>query len=31
MEAIRDKEFIEARKNGKFENVDFLESMFTGY
>lgn len=31
MEGVRDSEFERARKNGKFKNVDFLESMFTGY
>lgn len=25
------EEFIEARKNGKFSKIDFLESLFTGY
>lgn len=31
MEAIKDSNFEKARKNGKFEEVDFLESFFTGY
>ena len=31
MEAIKDSEFMRARQNGKFEDVDFLESLFTGY
>ena len=31
MEAITDSEFERARKNGKFRDIDFLESMFTGY
>lgn len=31
MEAISGSEFEKARKNGKFSDVDFLESMFTGY
>lgn len=31
MEAIRDSDFKRARINGKFEGVDFLESLFTGY
>lgn len=30
-EAIQDSEFEAARKNGKFKDVDFLESLFTGY
>ena len=31
MEAITDDDFIRVRKKGKFEGIDFLESMFTGY
>lgn len=31
MEAIKDSNFERARKNGKFKDVDFLESLFTGY
>ena len=31
MEAITGSEFEKVRKNGKFKNVDFLESLFTGY
>lgn len=31
MEAITGSEFEKVRKFGKFENIDFLESMFTGY
>ena len=31
MEAVRDDDFIKARNNGKFENIDFLNSLFTGY
>ena len=31
MEAIRDSDFEKVRKNGKFRNIDFLESLFTGY
>lgn len=31
MEAIKDSEFVEARKCGKFKGIDFLESFFTGY
>ena len=31
MEAITGSEFERLRKNGKFEGVDFLESLFTGY
>ena len=31
MEAITDQDFKNARKNGKFEKIDFLESFFTGY
>lgn len=31
MESIRDSEFERARINGKFKDVDFLESLFTGY
>lgn len=30
-EAIQDSDFERARKNGKFKDVDFLESLFTGY
>lgn len=30
-EAIRGEDFEKARQNGKFEDVDFLESLFTGY
>jgi hypothetical protein len=31
MEAITGSDFEEARKHGKFKDVDFLESLFTGY
>ena len=31
MEAIRGSDFEKLRKNGKFRNIDFLESLFTGY
>ena len=31
MEAITGSEFERVRKNGKFRDVDFLESLFTGY
>ncbi len=31
MEAITGSEFERVRKNGKFKDVDFLESLFTGY
>jgi len=31
MEAIRGSDFEKVRKNGKFRNIDFLESLFTGY
>lgn len=31
MEAITGSEFERVRKNGKFKNIDFLESLFTGY
>lgn len=31
MEAITGSDFESARKNGKFKDVDFLESFFTGY
>lgn len=31
MEAITGSEFEKVRENGKFKNVDFLESLFTGY
>lgn len=31
MEAVTGSEFERARKNGKFRNIDFLESLFTGY
>jgi hypothetical protein len=31
MEAIKDSDFERAKKNGKFKDVDFLESLFTGY
>lgn len=30
-EAITGDEFMRVRKNGKFKEVDFLESLFTGY
>lgn len=30
-EAIKGDEFKRLRKNGKFKNIDFLESLFTGY
>ena len=31
MEAIQDQDFEQARKYGKFSQVDFLESLFTGF
>lgn len=31
MEPIRGEEFIAARKRGKFKDIDFLESLFTGF
>ena len=31
MEPIKDDDFINARKHGKFQDIDFLESLFTGY
>ena len=31
MEAITGSEFENARKNGKFKDIDFLESLFKGY
>ena len=31
MEAITDSDFEKARANGKFKDIDFLESMFKGY
>lgn len=31
MEAVKGTEFEKARQNGKYKNVDFLESLFTGY
>lgn len=31
MAAITDDKFVNARKNGKFKDVDFMESNFTGY
>lgn len=31
LEAIKDEEFIDLKKKGKFKGVDFLESNFTGY
>lgn len=31
MESIRDSDFERARKNGKFKDIDFLETLFTGY
>ena len=31
MEAITGSEFEKVRKNGKFKDIDFLESFFTGY
>lgn len=31
IEAIRGSDFEKVRKNGKFRNIDFLESLFTGY
>ncbi len=31
MEAITGQDFKKARQNGKFKDVDFLESLFTGY
>lgn len=31
IESIKGSEFEEARKNGKFKDIDFLESLFTGH
>ena len=31
MEAFTGSQFTEARQRGKFQKIDFLESMFTGY
>jgi hypothetical protein len=31
MEAITGSEFKKVREKGKFQDVDFLESLFTGY
>lgn len=31
MEAITGSDFEKVREKGKFQNVDFLESLFTGY
>lgn len=31
MEAVTGSEFEKVRKNGKFKDVDFIESLFTGY
>ena len=31
MEAVKGTEFEKARQNGKYKNIDFLESLFTGY
>jgi hypothetical protein len=31
MEAITGSQFEKVRENGKFKEVDFLESLFTGY
>ena len=31
MEAVTGSEFEKAREHGKFRNIDFLESLFTGY
>ena len=31
MEAITGSEFERVKKNGKFKDIDFLESLFTGY
>jgi hypothetical protein len=31
MEAISGSDFKDARQHGKFEDVDFLESLFKGY
>ena len=31
MEAITGSDFEEVRKDGKFKDIDFLESLFTGY
>lgn len=31
MQGFSDSEFERVRKNGKFKDVDFLESLFTGY
>ena len=30
-EPIKGTEFERLRKNGKFSNIDFLETLFTGY
>jgi len=31
MEAISGSDFGDARQHGKFEDIDFLESLFKGY
>lgn len=31
MEAVQSDDFVKARKNGKYLDVDYLESLFTGY
>lgn len=31
MEAFKDSEFEKLRNSGKFKDIDFLESLFTGY
>lgn len=31
MEAITGSDFEHAKQHGKFQNIDFLESLFTGY
>ena len=31
MEAFKDSDFEDAKKRGKFKDIDFLESLFTGY
>jgi hypothetical protein len=31
MEPIKGEEFMDLRAKGKFANIDFLETFFTGY
>ena len=30
-EAVRGEQFRRQKRNGKFEGIDFLETLFTGY